>query len=103
MFSGGKAIRGPHSAGILTGRKDLVAAARLNGPPRGGNIGHGTKVNKEEILGMYVALERYVNLDHDNEWKIWEERIELIENTAGQVEGVRTKVTVPPIANHTPI
>ncbi len=100
--SGGKAIRGPQSAGILMGRKDLVAAARLNGPPRGGNIGRGMKVNKEEILGMYAALERYINLDHDKEWKIWEERIAIIENAARQVEGVTTEVTVPPIANHTP-
>ena len=39
------------------GKKDLIAAARLNAPPRGGNIGRGMKVNKEEILGMYVASE----------------------------------------------
>lgn len=100
--SGGKAIRGPQSAGILMGREDLVAAARLNAPPRGGNIGRGMKVNKEEILGMYAALERYVNLDHDKEWKIWEERIDHIENVVLEVNGVTTEVTIPPIANHTP-
>jgi len=32
-ISGGKAICGPQSAGILMGKKDLIAAARLNGPP----------------------------------------------------------------------
>lgn len=100
--SGGKAIRGPQSAGILMGREDLVAAARLNGPPRGGNIGRGMKVNKEEILGMYVALERYINLDHDKEWKMWEDRVATIENAARTVNGVTTEVTVPPIANHSP-
>ena len=31
-FSGGKGIRGPQSAGLLLGRKDLIAAARLNAP-----------------------------------------------------------------------
>ena len=60
--SGGKGIRGPQSAGILMGKKDLIAAARLNAPPRGGNIGRGMKVNKEEILGMYVALDKFVHL-----------------------------------------
>ena len=25
------------------------------------NIGRGMKVNKEEIFGMYVALEKYIN------------------------------------------
>lgn len=84
------------------GRKDLIEAARLNAPPRGGNIGRGMKVNKEEVVGMYAALERYVNLDHDREWKIWEDRIAHIENAAKKTAGVRTSVTVPPIANHTP-
>jgi L-seryl-tRNA(Ser) seleniumtransferase len=101
-ISGGKALRGPQSAGILMGRKDLIEAARLNAPPRGGNIGRGMKVNKEEVFGMYAALERYINIDHDKEWKIWEDRISLIENSAKKVNGVTTAVSVPPIANHTP-
>ena len=101
-ISGGKGLRGPQSAGILMGRRDLIAAARLNAPPRGDNIGRGMKVNKEEIFGMYVALDRYINQDHEKEWKIWEERISLIENAARRVNGVTTEVTIPPIANHTP-
>jgi L-seryl-tRNA(Ser) seleniumtransferase len=100
--SGGKAIRGPQSAGLLYGKKDLVAAARLSAPPRGGNIGRGMKVNKEEILGMYAALDRFVKLDHDKEWKEWERKIALIENAAKNVKGVNTDVYVPPIANHVP-
>lgn len=100
--SGGKAIRGPQSAGILMGRKDLIAAARLSAPPRGGNIGRGMKVNKEEIFGMYVALDKYVKTDHDKEWKQWESQVALIENSAKKVAGVTAVVTVPPIANHTP-
>lgn len=100
--SGGKAIRGPQSAGLLYGRKDLIAAARLSAPPRGGNIGRGMKVNKEEILGMYAALDKYVKQNHDKEWKEWEQRIAIIENAAKQLKGVTTEVIVPPIANHTP-
>lgn len=101
-ISGGKALRGPQSAGILMGKKNLIAAARLNSPPAAGNIGRGMKVNKEEILGMYVALEKYVNTDHDKEWKMWEDLISIIENAAKKVDGVITKVTVPPVCNHTP-
>lgn len=101
--SGGKAMCGPQSAGILMGRKDLIAAARLSAPPRGGNIGRGMKVNKEEILGMYVALEKYINQDHDAEWKMWESKIETIVTSVNSIEGVITEVSVPPIANHTPL
>lgn len=100
--SGGKGLRGPQSAGILMGKKDLIAAARLNAPPRGGNIGRGMKVNKEEILGMYVALEKFLSIDHKKEWKMWEDHIALIENAAKKVDGVSTQVTVPPVANVTP-
>ena len=101
--SGGKAMCGPQSAGILMGRKDLIAAARLSAPPRGGNIGRGMKVNKEEILGMYVALEKYINQDHDAEWKMWESKIDTIATSVNSIEGVTTEVSVPPIANHTPL
>jgi L-seryl-tRNA(Ser) seleniumtransferase len=101
--SGGKAMCGPQSAGILMGRKDLIAAARLSAPPRGGNIGRGMKVNKEEIVGMYVALEKYINQDHDAEWKMWESKIDSIKTAVNSVEGVTTEISVPPIANHTPL
>ncbi len=101
-LSGGKGLTGPQSAGILSGKKDLIAAARLNAPPRGGNIGRGMKVNKEEILGMYVALEKFINRDHQKQWKIWEDRIAIMEKGAKSVPGVTTTVTVPPVANITP-
>ncbi|HUX97176.1 MAG TPA: PLP-dependent transferase [Bacteroidales bacterium] len=100
--SGGKGLTGPQSAGILMGKKDLIAAARLNAPPNGGNIGRGMKVNKEEILGMYVALEKFINRDHEKQWKIWEDRIAVMENAAKSIDGVTTSVSVPPVANITP-
>jgi uncharacterized pyridoxal phosphate-dependent enzyme len=100
--SGGKDIRGPQSAGILMGKKDLIAAARLNAPPRGGNIGRGMKVNKEEIFGMWVALEKFVSIDHVKEMKMWESQISVIETSLRKVKGVTTSVSVPPIANCTP-
>ncbi len=102
VISGGKAIRGPQSAGILMGKKDIIAAARLHMPPRGGNIGRGMKINKEEILGMYVALEKYVNYDHDKEWATWEAGIDHIEKNIKGIPGITTEVHVPPLGNHTP-
>ena len=100
--SGGKAIRGPQSAGILMGRKEIIAAARLSAPPGGGNIGRGMKVNKEEIFGMYAALDRFINLDHGKEWKMWEDRANVILDAVKKVNGVKAEIFVPPIANVTP-
>lgn len=102
VISGGKAIRGPQSAGILMGRKHIIAAARLHMPPRGFTIGRGMKVNKEEILGMYVALEQYLKYDHEKEWKRWEKGVAHIEDKVKPLKGVTTRVTVPPLGNITP-
>ena len=101
-FSGGKGLRGPQSAGLLLGKKDLIAAARLHAAPRGNTVGRGMKVNKEEILAMMVALEVYLTKDHDAEWKLWESQINLISDSAKKVPGVSTEIHVPPIANHVP-
>lgn len=100
-ISGGKAMRGPQSAGILMGKKDLIAAARLSAPPNSG-ICRGHKVNKEEILAMYVALERHIKMDHVKEWKSWEDAMAVIVNTVKNIKGVSQNVFVPEIANNTP-
>jgi len=100
-ISGGKAMRGPQSAGILMGKKDLIAAARLSAPPNSG-ICRGHKVNKEEILAMYVALERHIKMDHVEEWKMWEDRMSIVISTIKNIKGVKTDVFIPEIANYTP-
>ena len=101
-FSGGKGLRGPQSAGLLLGKRKYVEAARMHTPPRGETIGRGMKVNKEEVLGMLVALELYLGKDHDAEWKMWESQIQLISEAALSVNGVETEIHVPPHANHVP-
>jgi L-seryl-tRNA(Ser) seleniumtransferase len=100
--SGGKFMRGPQSTGILSGKKDLIAAARLNAPPRGNNIGRGMKVNKEEIFALYFALERFINTDQDQEWKMLEDRITVIANAASSVKGVKAKVIPLLLINRIP-
>ena len=101
-FSGGKGIRGPQSAGLLLGRKDLIAAARLNAPPNGNTVGRGMKVNKEEIVGMLAALELYLKKDHARELADFEKRAETIRSSAAAVPGVKAEVFTPEVANHVP-
>ena len=101
-FSGGKGLRGPQSAGLLLGRRDLVKAAQLNTSPNGDTIGRSNKVNKEEIVGMLVALETYLKEDHAAVWKDWEDRCQRIATAVAGPGDVRTEIYIPPIANAVP-
>lgn len=101
-FSGGKGIRGPQSAGLLLGRKDLIAAARMNASPNSDSLCRTNKVNKEELVGMLAAVELYVNKDHKAEWKLWENRCAVIADQVKKVPSVKTKVFVPELANAVP-
>ena len=101
-FSGGKGLRGPQSAGILMGRKDLIEAARMNASPNGDAIGRGMKVNKEELLGMLAAVEVFMKKDHEAEWKDWEKRIKVVADSVTVSSAVKTEQYVPEVANHVP-
>src|SRR5437588_1043486 len=101
-FSGGKAIRGPQCAGLLIGKKDLVANALLNNSPHEDTLGRSQKVGKEEIIGMIKALELFLSEDHDALTKEWQDRLERISRQIAKVPGVSTSFFVPEIANHVP-
>ena len=101
-FSGGKAIRGPQCAGMLIGRKELVANALLNNSPHEDTLGRSQKVGKEEIVGMVKALELFLNEDHDALAKEWQARLERISGEITKVPGVSTSFFTPDIANHVP-
>jgi L-seryl-tRNA(Ser) seleniumtransferase len=101
-ISGGKGIRGPQSAGLLLGRTGLIEAARLNAPPNGNTVGRGLKVNKEEMLGMLVALELFLAKDHARENREFERRAEMVRSSVAAVPGVKAEVFVPPVSNHVP-
>jgi len=95
-FSGGKMIRGPQSAGLLFGRKDLIEAAKLNHSPHEAPIGRPMKVNKEEMFGMYAALKSYIERDHKKEWNDWLNRIERIKKKVTQVQSVKGETFINP-------
>jgi L-seryl-tRNA(Ser) seleniumtransferase len=101
-FSGGKGLMGPQCSGMLLGRKELIEAAFLNGPPHSDTVARAAKVGKEEIVGLLTAVELYLQRDHRAEWRRWEERVRVIANAAAAVPGVRTETFVPEIANQTP-
>jgi uncharacterized pyridoxal phosphate-dependent enzyme len=101
-FSGGKAIRGPQCAGMLIGRKELIANALLNNSPHEDTLGRSQKVGKEEIVGMVKALELFLAEDHEALAREWQDRLGRISDEIKKVPGVSTSFFVPDIANHVP-
>ena len=62
VFSGGKALRGPQTTGLVLGRADLVEACLANANPKH-SIGRPMKVGKEELLGILAAVEWALSVD----------------------------------------
>lgn len=101
IFSGGKALRGPQASGLLLGRKDLIEASYPAMSPYGG-IGRGMKVGKEEMCGLLAAVERYLKVDHEAEYRELDRRVASIRQALQGVSGVQTERHVPVIANEVP-
>ena len=91
VYSGGKAIRGPQSTGILCGRQELVVAAAANNSPNHA-IGRPAKVAREEIVGLVVALERYVQRDHEAEMQTWHAQAQVIVDTVSTASGIKAMI-----------
>jgi L-seryl-tRNA(Ser) seleniumtransferase len=100
VFSGGKALGGPQSSGLLIGQRKLIGSAllqmmdmdvhphtwvpaglvdhaRLRGIPLHG-IGRGFKAGKEEIAGLLCALQRFVERDEIAQRVQWTQRLQAM-------------------------
>ena len=93
-YSGGKCMRGPQTAGVLLGPKDLCAAAFWNAAPHH-NWGRALKVGKEEAMGMLAAVRAWYKRDHDAEQRQWLEWIRFIAAAVADIPSLTTQVTMP--------
>ena len=104
-FSGGKAIRGPQSSGLLLGRADLIELAKQNAVPNEGTIGRVAKVSKEDIVGLWKAVELFISKGPQNGDRIAErcrQQLAVIESMVMRIDGVSCNYVTPAEANHFP-
>jgi L-seryl-tRNA(Ser) seleniumtransferase len=101
-YSGGKSLKGPQSAGLLLGRKDLTEAAFWSSAPHH-TFARPLKVSKEEIIGALAAVEYLVNkrnIEEENEqYKFWYRHI---ADRISQIPGVRTEIIEAPRPGYYP-
>lgn len=87
VFSGGKGLRGPQSAGLVLGREDLIAACKLNGSPNS-SVGRPMKICKEELMGMLAAVEWSLAQDEPALLERYEEIVQYWLDGLGGLPGV---------------
>ncbi|WP_417383164.1 aminotransferase class V-fold PLP-dependent enzyme [Haloarcula pelagica] len=117
VFSGGKAVRGPQSTGIVAGREWLVRSVALqhlpvdtpapfwdppeellsteslpDGTPNHG-LGRAMKVGKEELAGLIRALELYCDEDEAALVAGWHDRATRLATALSAVGGLAVTVT----------
>lgn len=86
-FSGGKAIGAPNNTGMLLGGEggeEIIASIRNNTFPHHG-WGRGHKISKEQIVGLVVALEIFVN-EGD---QLYEKQMKTAEYFRKELSGIQ--------------
>ncbi len=101
-FSGGKGMRGPQNAGLLLGRKDLIAAATENNSPNSARVGRGMKVAKEQIVGMVAAVDWFLAQTDEGMETKFRGRANVIADSLKSIPSLSCEIFVPPVANHVP-
>jgi L-seryl-tRNA(Ser) seleniumtransferase len=86
----GKYFDAPHSTGLVTGRRELVEAAALNGfvsfeANRLRSIGRPMKLDRQEIAGCVVALREWFAMNHEERLMAYGERCDVI---LGAISGI---------------
>jgi uncharacterized pyridoxal phosphate-dependent enzyme len=94
---GAKYFDGPNSAGILCGKKALVEAAKLQTFVRFESqsiraIGRGMKLDRQEVMGTVVALQRWLTIDHKVRLQSQQIRIQGLVDELNKLRGVKAKI-----------
>ena len=87
VFSGHKAIGGPTS-GIIVGKTDRIAACQMQDK----GIARMMKVGKENIMGLYFALEQYCEVPAKVQEENCRKRTERLKALLTGLPGVETEI-----------
>ncbi len=93
---GAKYLGAQNSAGILCGSADLIQAAKLNSfigyeAQRSRSVGRGYKLDRQEVIGVTVALREWLTMDHEERLQQQSDRIATISNALADLPHVATE------------
>ncbi|MBX3013845.1 MAG: aminotransferase class V-fold PLP-dependent enzyme [Caldilineaceae bacterium] len=93
---GAKYLGAQNSAGILCGRRDLIRAAKSNSfigyeAERSRAVGRGYKLDRQEVIGVAVAVKEWVTMDHEERLQLQSDRIATIQQALADLPNVETE------------
>ncbi|MAG36805.1 MAG: hypothetical protein CL878_11270 [Dehalococcoidia bacterium] len=98
---GAKYFGGGNSAGVLCGRKELVASAAMQGfigfemgEGRGRVFGRPLKLDRQEIMATVVAVREWVTMDHEVRIQQVQRRVDALVSSLGNVSAAKTSVRI---------
>jgi L-seryl-tRNA(Ser) seleniumtransferase len=92
-----KYFDGPHSTGLIVGRKELVDMAALNGfigfeTSGTYTLGRPMKVDRQEIFACVVALREWLAMDHEARYSRYAADAEVVLGALKGIAGVDAKL-----------
>lgn len=94
---GGKYVGAASSTGFLCGRADLAYAASRQGfvasqsGDRPRSFGRSMKVDRQEIIGMVVALEEWLTMDHEDRVLRYLSYAKIIQDAVDDIADITTQ------------
>ena len=94
---GAKYMGAPQSSGFLCGRKELVDAASDQGfiafQENGGlSFGRPMKLDKQEVVAVVTAVERWLKMNHEDRLLVYEERLDTARQILAGTPGLSLEI-----------
>lgn len=89
LFSGGKALCGPQNSGLAVGNEGIIQLMRDFSCPHQG-IGRQMKITKEDIVGLFVAIEQFIKRDQEDWYNQLMNRAKKISKKLNKFSGIKS-------------
>lgn len=96
IFSGGKQLGGPQTSGLVLGQNELLRCMALNGSPNEHTVCRPMKCSKEDMVGLVVAVESYLEGSDEDDLAYYEEVLSFVRSSLEDVTGVSSLRRVCP-------
>ena len=97
---GAKYFGAVNSSGLLTGRKDLVDLARKHSfigfeSNNLRSIGRPMKVDRQEVIGVYAALQEWITMNHEDRFASYEARVSRLSAKLREIPNIQLSNNPP--------